>query len=124
MAACFVDASTLLIVKSAASFAESRNSGGAVEMTWTCTAAGRASPLHSGAREVAAGRPRWSGLEKALKTSVCHAAEVPLMRVAGRAAEARRRVAAASKGRLLAMLESLLRFRRARHEAYEAFRAG
>ncbi len=74
--------------------------------------------------EVAAGRRSWSGVEKARKLSVWHRAEVPLRRGAGRAAEARRRVAAASKGRLLAMVESLLRFRRARHEAYEAFRAG
>ena len=44
--------------------------------------------------------------------------------VSGRRAEARRRVAAASKGRQLAMLESLLRFRRERQRAYQAFRAG
>lgn len=75
-------------------------------------------------REVAAGRRTWSGLERARKLSVWHAAEVPLRRVAGLRAEARRRVAAATKGRLLAMLESLLRFRRERHLAYEAFRAG
>ena len=75
-------------------------------------------------REVAAGRRSWSGLERLKKLSVWHAAEVPRRREAGRRAEPRKRVAAASEGRLRAMLESLLEFRRASRAAWQAFRQG
>jgi putative transposase len=74
--------------------------------------------------EVAAGRRRWSGLERARKLSVWHAADVELRREVGRRAESRKRVAAATKGRVLAMLASLLDFRKARLEAWHRFRRG
>jgi hypothetical protein len=75
-------------------------------------------------REVKAGRRRWSGVEKVKKASVWHAADVPLRREVGHRSGARKRVAAATKGRVLAMLASLLAFRKARLEAWQRFRSG
>jgi hypothetical protein len=74
--------------------------------------------------EVAAGRQKWSGLEHAKKLSVWHSARARLSGEKERRAEPRRRVAAATKGRIKAMLEALLEFRRAHRVAWEAMSGG
>jgi len=74
--------------------------------------------------EVAVGNARFLGLDKAKRYSVWHATNRPKGRKAGRDAEARKRVDAASKGRLRAMLDALLEFRHAHREAWQRMRAG
>ena len=79
--------------------------------------------------EVAAGRKAFSGLEAAKKLSVWHSAERAVGAEkkppeSGRKAKPRERVAAATQGRLKAMLESLLEFREAHRKAWDAFRRG
>jgi hypothetical protein len=74
--------------------------------------------------EVRAGRASFMGLAKAKRFSVWHATGSPKGRTAGRGAEARRRVAAASKGRLSAMLDALVAFREAHRAAWLLFRQG
>ena len=74
--------------------------------------------------EVAAGRRTWSGLEKAKKLSVWHAARTFLSGEVGRRVKPRHRVAAATQGRLQAMLEALLEFRRRHRVAWEAMSRG
>ena len=74
--------------------------------------------------EVAAGRRTWSGLERAKKLSVWHAARTWLSGEFGRRVDPRHRVAAATKGRLQAMLEALLEFRRKHRVAREAMSRG
>ena len=73
--------------------------------------------------EVATGRRRFMGVKRAMKLSVWHSAR-KVEREAKRRAEPRRRAAAATQGRLKAMLEELLDFRRAHRVAVEAFKRG
>ena len=73
--------------------------------------------------EVAAGRAEWFGVERAKKVSVWHSVERERA-AAGKKAKATKKVAAATMGRLQAMLEALLAFRKAHRRAWEAFRAG
>jgi phytoene/squalene synthetase len=58
--------------------------------------------------EVADGDARFRGLEKAKRFSVWHATKRPKGRKVGRNAQARRRVDAAAKGRLGAMLLAMV----------------
>jgi putative transposase len=74
--------------------------------------------------EVAAGRRSFSGLEHAKKLSVWHSARTWLSGKVGHRVEPRRRVAAATQGRIQAMLEELLAFRRAHRTAWEAMSRG
>jgi len=82
--------------------------------------------------EVAAGRRRFSGLAHARALSVWHSARSspgvePVSGAATeprRRSETRRRVAAATQGRLQAMLEALLAFRKAHRKALEAMGRG
>jgi len=74
--------------------------------------------------EVAAGGGRFLGLDKAKRYSVWHATERSKGRKAGRDAKARRRVDAATKGRVRAMLDALLVFREQHRAALFAMRAG
>ena len=76
------------------------------------------------AAEVAAGRGRFSGVEHAKQLSVWHSARRPVGGEAQRRTEPRRRIAAANQGRLQAMLEALLAFRRAHRVAWEAMCRG
>jgi hypothetical protein len=80
----------------------------------------------AGARaEVDAGRRTFSGVKRAMKRSVWYSARAETGAAAGRGArKARRRAAAADKGRLQAMLEELLEFRKSHRAAWEAFRRG
>ena len=73
---------------------------------------------------VAAGRGSFLGVDKAKLYSVWHATSRPKGRKAGRDAEARRRVDAASKGRLRAMLDALIAFRQEHRAAWLRFREG
>jgi putative transposase len=75
--------------------------------------------------EVAAGRRKFSGLEKAKKLSVWHSANIAPSGEVGKRVKPRKRVAAAAKeGRLKAMLDALLEFRRAHRKAWAALRRG
>lgn len=74
--------------------------------------------------EVAAGRGRFLGLEKAKRCSVWHATSRPKGRQGGRKAEARRRVDAATRGRIGALLDALLAFRKQHRAALLSMRAG
>lgn len=74
--------------------------------------------------EVAAGRRRFSGLEHAKKLSVWHRASPTEGDDAERRSKPRKRVAAATHGRIQAMLEQLLAFRRAHRRAWLALRRG
>ncbi len=74
--------------------------------------------------EVAAGRREYSGVEQAKKLSVWHSAERASSGEVGRKAKPRKRVAAARAGRLQAMLEGLVAWRKAHRKAWEAFRRG
>jgi hypothetical protein len=73
--------------------------------------------------EVAAGRRRWSGVKTAMKLSVWHSAR-STSSGNDRLSRPRRRVAAATEGRIQAMLEQLLAFRRAHRVAWEALSRG
>jgi hypothetical protein len=74
--------------------------------------------------EVAAGRRRFSGVKEAMKLSVWHSARGLPGGEVGRNSKPRRRIAAASEGRLKALLEQLLKFRRAHRVAWEALSRG
>jgi len=74
--------------------------------------------------EVRAGTAKFLGVEKAKRLSVWHASNRPKGRGAGREAEARRRVAAADKGRLGAMLDALVAFREQHRAAWLLLRQG
>ena len=74
--------------------------------------------------EVAAGRRKFSGLAHAKSLSVWHSARFGPGREGGRGASPRRRAAAANHGRLQAMLEELVAFRRAHCAARLAFKRG
>lgn len=74
--------------------------------------------------EVAAGRRKFSGVKSAMKLSVWHSERSPQSGETGRRAKPRRRVAAATEGRLKAMLEGLLAFRKAHRIAWEALSRG
>ena len=78
--------------------------------------------------EVKAGRRKFAGLETVKNLSVWHSAERAVgskpEAESGRHAKRRERVAAATQGRLQAMLESLLAFRAAHRKAWNAFRRG
>lgn len=74
--------------------------------------------------KVKAGEASFSGLEQAKRYSVWHSTGGAKGRTAGRDAKARRRVAAATHGRLKAMLEALITFRRQHREAWLRFRMG
>lgn len=73
--------------------------------------------------EVAAGRREFMGVKRAMKLSVWHSVARE-QGEAGRRARPRRRVAAARQGRLQAMLEQLLAFRRAHRQAWFALSHG
>ena len=79
-------------------------------------AAGVEAMVREAQAEVAAGRAHFLGLEKAKRCSVWHATGSPKGRQGGRKAEARRRVDAATRGRIGALLDALLAFRK-RHRA-------
>jgi len=74
--------------------------------------------------KVRAGGAGFMGLEKAKRLSVWHASQHPKERTAGHDAQARKRVAAASKGRLGAMLDALLEFREQHRKAWLLLRQG
>jgi len=74
--------------------------------------------------EVRAGAATFLGIEKARRLSVWHASNRPKGRTAGRDAVARKRVAAADRGRLGAMLDALVAFREQHHVAWLRFRQG
>ena len=73
---------------------------------------------------VAKGEARFSGLERAKKLSVWHASSHAPHRTSGREATSRRRVSAATRGRLTAMLQALLEFRAQHRAAMRLMRAG
>ena len=74
--------------------------------------------------KVHAGGAGFMGLEKAKHLSVWHASQHPKERIAGHDAQARKRVAAASKGRLGAMLDALLEFREQHRTAWHLMQRG
>jgi len=74
--------------------------------------------------EVRAGRAKFLGIDKAKRISVWHASNRTKGRTAGRDAEARKRVAAADRGRLGAMLDALLTFTEEHRAAWLRFRQG
>lgn len=74
--------------------------------------------------EVAAGRRKFMGLKAAMELSFWHSVKRAASADEKHSARPRRRAAAAEKGRLTAMLEELLAFRRAHRRAWEAFRQG
>ena len=69
-------------------------------------------------------RAGFMGLEKAKRLSVWHASKHFKERTAGRDAQTRKRVAAASKGRVGAMLDALLEFREQHRKAWLLLRQG
>ncbi|HRE87859.1 MAG TPA: hypothetical protein PK095_01855 [Myxococcota bacterium] len=73
--------------------------------------------------EVAAGRRRFIGVKEAMRPSVWHSARRGAS-ADGRRGGQRRRVAAATQGRIQAMLEQLVAFRKAHRVALEALRRG
>lgn len=73
--------------------------------------------------KVAAGKAQFEGLARMKRLSVWHARERDKPAV-GSEAKARRRVSAASRGRLGAMLEALVEFRRQHRDAWERMRRG
>jgi len=74
--------------------------------------------------EVAAGRRRFSGVKEAMKVSVWHSARSSSTDPGGNRRKPRRRVAAATQGRIQAMLEQLVAFRKAHRIAWEALSRG
>ena len=74
--------------------------------------------------EVEAGRRAFSGVKAAMKVSVWHSARRGTRSEAGPRSKRRRRVAAATQGRIQAMLEQLLAFRKAHRLAWEALSRG
>jgi len=74
--------------------------------------------------EVAAGRREFMGLKAAMKLSFWHSVSRASSDDGKRRGQPRRRVAAANKGRVKAMLDALVAFRRAHRKAWEAFSQG
>jgi hypothetical protein len=75
--------------------------------------------------EVASGRREFSGLKRAKAVSVWHRAEIEHDRGGGEGSKPRKRVAAAAReGRLRAMLDALVAWRKAYREAWESLKRG